>query len=769
MAMKNHLILLWVLLAIPGILTGCEPGLFDDLTVEAEEEGDSDMKRSYRAAQESGRELATQVVNKGMTQSLTLFEPLTPDDSGPNSPSLLEFSDSSWAKQYDWTAEAEACGNCHPQAETEWRDSAHFYASFQNPWYRAVVDRFREGIGHEASLFCAGCHDPALIATGSMLREVKADTRHAFAGVSCSMCHRATDARPEGNGALTVSLGEELSIARTDVARHRERMRPETFEDSTLCISCHRGILSPDTGNHHSIVGMDDATEWQRSAWSGNGLARIDSVEQRDCISCHMDRGSSGYMGHRFVGGQTALAHGAGQDEQLRHLTEFLQDDAADLTVAGIRSSQGDWLFVRGLGGSEVVARPIPDGPIFVDVLIENTGVGHRFPGGTLDLQQTWVELTLTGQSGRTLAAIGNPDVPRSMEAAVYRLKAAPVDKTGERMLLHETELFRTLAWNHTLPARDVAVARFEVPSDVAYAAMNGQIRARLLHRRHPEDFYAWVCEKSQSQRAQAFDAAFKALGYAPVDACSEQPTTVLVEETLNVSQPSPDDPSPRLLWRYAEGLSDGLQEELGDALDIIELQRSELVLDEEESARLKLTEGAVRARLGQIDRALTLFDEVEAVFDVPSVDYQRFLAFARVWRWEEAAISAAAVTSALPGAELGWIAKSRAHASLGEDAEALAAATRGLAIQPRSPEMLRTQYTTTRKLFGSDDPRIEVAHRAFRRFRKDEEGREIQARCFRSESCENERIPLSPRTLVLMNPAAASSDTESKREEDAR
>jgi tetratricopeptide (TPR) repeat protein len=300
-----------------------------------------------------------------------------------------------------------------------------------------------------------------------------------------------------------------------------------------------------------------------------------------------------------------------------------------------------------------------------------------------------------------------------------------------------------------------VAVARFEVPAAIAYAAMNGRIRARLLHRRHPEEFYDWVCEQSQSQQAEAFDAAFKALGHPPVDACVEQPTTVLSEDTLVPSEASQGDPSPRQLWRYAEGLSDGLQEELGDVLKLIELQRSELALSEEESARLKLTEGAVRARLGQTDRAMAIFDEVEAVFDVPSVDYQRFQALARVWRWEEAAVSAAAVTDALPGAELGWIALSRAQASLGEDAAALAAATRGLRIQPRSPEMLRTQYTTTRKLFDSDDARIEVAHRAFRRFRRDEDGREIQARCFRSESCENERIPLSPRALVLTNPTS--------------
>lgn len=687
------------------------------------------------------------------------FEPRVPAERGTHGPTLLEFTNAEVAARHDWTAEAESCGSCHAQQADEWKQSIHHYASFQNPWYRAVVERFREGIGNEASLFCAGCHDPALVAAGTMAGEVTAETKHVFAGVTCIMCHRAVEARPDGNAALTVDLGDEFEIARRDVPEHRQRMNPATLSDSTACLSCHRGILSPDTGNHHSIVGMDDASEWQRSAWAGNGLARIDSVPSQDCVSCHMPSDEHGVSSHRFLGAQTASASGASLTDQLTHLQRFLADNVADISIVAVRSERGRVMHLRGMSAPDAVSVDgdyANDEPTLVDVLIENVGAGHRLPGGTLDLQDTWVELTVTNAEGEVVAAIGDLTHPDSMSAAVFRLRAAPVGTDGVPLIIHETEHFRTLSWNNTIQARDVVVARFRIPAVAREALATGRLHARLLHRRHPKDFYAWVCERSRTIGAQAFDAAFQELGGQPVDACKPQPLTVLDEDSYAIGDSytataEGDTAVARMMWRYAEGLGDSLQEQLIDALEVIDHQRLALELSSVDDARLTLTEATIRGRLGQTDRALTLIDQVGAAFDTPALDYQRYLALARVWRWDEAGLAAAAVADRLPFAELGWIALSRSLASQGLDLAALGAAATGLRIQPRSPEMLRTQYTSLRRLVDADDPRLAIVQAAYRSFRLDEEGREIQARCYQSRTCENERIPLRPRDLVLV------------------
>lgn len=697
-------------------------------------------------------------VPPNVSEKLDTFEPRIPAEHGPHGSTLLAFTNVEVAAQHDWTGEAESCGSCHAQQADEWRQSIHHYASFQNPWYRAVVERFRVGVGRDASLFCAGCHDPALVATGAMSGDVTAETEHVFAGVTCIMCHRATEARPDGNAALTIDLGDELEIARRDVPEHRERMNPATLSDSTACLSCHRGILSPDTGNHHSIVGMDDASEWQRSAWSGNGLARIDSVPAQDCVSCHMQSDEHGVASHRFLGAQTASANGASLTEQLSSLQSFLASDVADISIVSVRAEDGRLVRLRNVSALHEVGEVgdvSEDDLALIDVLIENVGAGHRLPGGTLDLQDTWVELTIRDESGVVIATIGDLNRPDSMNAAVFRLKAAPVDTDGAPLIIHETENFRTLSWNHTIQARDVVVARFRVPAEAREALASGRVQTRLLHRRHPKEFYAWVCEESRGAGAIAFDQAFEELGGAPVDACKPQPVTVLAVDTFALGEPATatgtsDASTARLMWRYAEGLGDALQEQLDEALRLIAHQRRALELSDDDEARLSLTEASIRGRLGQTDRALALIDQVAETFSTPALDYQRYLALARVWRWDEAGVAAATVTDQRPAAELGWIALSRSLASQGLDMEALEAAAVGLRIQPRSPEMLRTQYTSLRRLIASDDPRLAVVQAAYRSFRVDEEAREIQARCYQSRTCENERIPLRPRDMVL-------------------
>src|SRR4051812_25863276 len=61
---------------------------------------------------------------------------------------------------------AEPCAGCHADVAAQWTASAHHFSSFNNPYYRVSVEEFRAERGAKSSRFCAGCHEPALIATG---------------------------------------------------------------------------------------------------------------------------------------------------------------------------------------------------------------------------------------------------------------------------------------------------------------------------------------------------------------------------------------------------------------------------------------------------------------------------------------------------------------------------------------------------------------------------------------------------------------------------
>src|SRR5262245_26788159 len=62
----------------------------------------------------------------------------------------------------------EACSGCHPDVDAQWRQSAHRFSSFNNPYYRLATEAFRRERGPEASRFCSGCHEPVLAATSAV-------------------------------------------------------------------------------------------------------------------------------------------------------------------------------------------------------------------------------------------------------------------------------------------------------------------------------------------------------------------------------------------------------------------------------------------------------------------------------------------------------------------------------------------------------------------------------------------------------------------------
>jgi tetratricopeptide (TPR) repeat protein len=101
--------------------------------------------------------------------------------------------------------------------------------------------------------------------------------------------------------------------------------------------------------------------------------------------------------------------------------------------------------------------------------------------------------------------------------------------------------------------------------------------------------------------------------------------------------------------------------------------------------------------------------------------------ALARVWRWEDAVAPAKSCTETAPQNSQAWMIYARVLGSVGDNAGALAAATKGLEFAPRDQDLLRTQATALAALKRPEAP---DALAAFDRFRSPDQSAELRIQC---------------------------------------
>ncbi len=651
-------------------------------------------------------------------------------------------------------ADVERCAQCHADIVESWRASPHARASMDNPWYRQAVDSFREHAGGERGRFCAGCHDPVLLVAGEADQPVAPDDPRAHAGVTCMVCHGIREVRADGSASYTLSTravhlpdpGNPLSIR-----EHVEALAPDPLRTSELCGACHRGFVGPAMGNAQHLDAVDELSAWRRSRYAGSTAARLDEpVERANCQGCHMpaDDARRGDLAaddhgqvhsHRFPGAHTALAGATGDDAQLAAIQTLLRR-AASIDVAAVRVGEARFLPADGAdvhGGEHVE----------LDVVVRNEGTGHRFPGGTVDTQDTWVEVEVRDADGARVAEAGTRHATED-DPEAHRLRALMVDANAEPEYRHHVERFRAKIVDHTIAPRDAEAARYvlDVPAD---ARMPLSIEARLMHRRHNLTLARAACEAQRTARGRLFVATSRELGRAPIDACRPQPITPLANARVWIGEGSDrreasggaTAPTWRRLFDHALALIGDVQEHLDDARPSL-AAAMETAPDSHARAMILAQQARLEGRQGRLEEALTAADQAEALSGpMPALDRLRADAYAQVWRWNEASTAYRRAAFAAPLDDTRWVDLSRALGSAGDDRGALAAVRRGLALQPRDESLLRTQYVVLAALGlpGADDAReAYVVHRS------PDAIAQLRLECGRQHAfCREERLPV--------------------------
>ena len=367
----------------------------------------------------------------------------------------------------DFFLESASCGECHKDVYEQWQSSMHRFSSFNNQFYRKSIEYMQETAGVEASKWCAGCHDHAMLFNGMFDDPVKGqlDTPEAHAGLGCVSCHSIVHVPDTmGNGGFVIEYpplhhlaSNDLGlvrmvhkyVTRTAPAAHRRAfLKPFMREDGAeFCSSCHKVHLDVPVNSYRWVRGFNSYDNWQASGVSGQGARSFYYPEKpQDCADCHMplvpsdDPGNRDGMvrSHRFAAANTAVPYVNEDARQLEEVQRFLQDGIISVDVfavsQAIEESTGpqmlrqDGQIAAATGfavGEEAGSRRGPvllrdvgslaapidrTGPVAepgetlrVDVVVRTRKVGHFFPSGTVDAFDVWVEFEVFDASGERI------------------------------------------------------------------------------------------------------------------------------------------------------------------------------------------------------------------------------------------------------------------------------------------------------------------------------------------------------------------------------
>ncbi|MEZ4440533.1 MAG: multiheme c-type cytochrome [Polyangiaceae bacterium] len=669
----------------------------------------------------------------------------------PFAPAQVELAAPRPRPGQELAAAVEGCETCHADAAAQWRSSPHATASFDNPIYRVSVEGFREARGERASRMCGACHDAALLLDGAMDQPIAPSDPRARAGVTCLSCHGVEATTPDGNGSYRLRLEPPPVPVPGDAASlraHRAAVAPAPLAEAALCGSCHRSFLDADTGHPHHLVGMDDFGAHQRSVYAGSRLDRVDApLPEQGCRDCHMPRevaplgdaaaDAEGIRSHRFAGGHTWLAAMRGDEAQLAATRAMLRRAAAVELVALRRGSGEVTLPADGAAVS-------PGEVVVLEGYMRNLGAGHRFPGGTRDAQETWVEVEVRDGEGE-LVAETDPATP-------HRLAAAVVDDDGAPVLRREVHRFMAPGYDATLAPRDRGLLRYElvVPEKLALPL---EVRIRIVHQSREPALVAATCAEARSPRGLAYRDAVIAAGRRPLDACVAPPRTVVAEHRVRLGGAPLGTTTPLAFVNFGAAWGHGLVEETDRAR--LGFEAALAAKDAPAALRASAHHGlaGVAAQQGRIDEMELELSLAEALVPGhPAYAWVRGRAYASVWRLDQAIRWLRAAAAAAPRDDRVWALLATQEGSAGRPDGALAAARQGLRLLPRGEDLLRAQALALRVL--DPGPRAESAFAAYLAHRAPDAAPELRSRCSnRSADCARERRPGHLHRLVAPRP----------------
>jgi len=439
-------------------------------------------------------------------------------------------------------ANSENCATCHPQIFAEWRSSMHKHAA-SDKTYVTNVSLLAEQKGIAAIRYCEGCHSPVALLTGQLTKGGDhggiENTPANFEGVGCMGCHGISEVvHLDGvasylfepgkdylfdgvDNALTNSIRNLLIRLKPD--QHKQDLARAVIASPEVCATCHAQFMDKDMNNWGWVKMQDDYAAWLNSPYSQQHQEVFSSAAVRRCHDCHMPLVDSSdpsaneqgkHRSHRFPAANTVIPLITGDSEQLAITKRFLQNNKMRISIEAPRRQDAtqDQLAL------DQAIRTDNQTPYYwylgeavsLKVIVSNIGVGHNFPGGTLDLNEAWVAVTVIDASSQVVYQTGELMNDGNVDPNAHFYRSLPTDRQGNLVWKHD--LFNRVgeAYKDFVPAgeSDILTVQFNIP---AWAKGPLTISAALKYRKFNQRYAQWAL-KDLYQPIPVIDVARSAL-----------------------------------------------------------------------------------------------------------------------------------------------------------------------------------------------------------------------------------------------------------------
>ena len=238
----------------------------------------------------------------------------------------------------------------------------------------------------------------------------------------------------------------------------------------------------------------------------------------------------------------------------------------------------------------------------------------------------------------------------------------------------------------------------FDVPKTLTAAQLPLTVTARLRHRSRTLRMQATCVPPRRPRPGRRSSRAPRARATSTLDPCKPQPITLIAQTQIEVGQGatlSAARPAWERMYEHGMALTATVTERLDEAHAVLDAALAAVPAANPKARAMVLVQlGWVASKQGRVDDALALVAEARALLPTPGpavLDAIATDALARVWKWQEAVAPAKACTERAPQNTTAWMMYARVLGSVGDNAGALAAATKGLELAPRDPDLLRS------------------------------------------------------------------------------
>jgi hypothetical protein len=412
----------------------------------------------------------------------------------PFSPSLAMTS-SGGAYDPVSMAESKSCGTegCHKQIYEEWLPSAHRYSSMDLA-FQAIQKAMAQNNGPASTRYCAGCHDPIALFSGSKnMYDEDLSSYGADEGVSCVVCHTISSTDLKGNANYVLDQPEryifEFSegtttgflrdfLIRSYPQHHKETFSKDLYKTPEYCAACHKQFIDEEINKVGWVQLQNQYDNWKASRWYHEN----DVTATISCRECHMylvastdpaagddidynrDSDDQKHRGHRFLGANQFMAGllklpGAEQHQEL--IEKWLKGDI-DVPEIADKWTQAMVAPVEIMAPEKVTAGD----DVAIKVSILNNKAGHDFPTGPIDIIQGWIELIVEDQEGSVVFHSGKLNDRHFIEGGSFVLKCEGIDQYGNLIDRHNLWEMVGARYKHALfPGfSDLAEYSFECP-----------------------------------------------------------------------------------------------------------------------------------------------------------------------------------------------------------------------------------------------------------------------------------------------------------------